>query len=707
MTVTVANAPIPTQGRPAAASTFSIRDIVVIAAYHWRLVVSVLLLAAAAGAAGWVMSPVLYTAKAQVLILPGRDATGAAGLLGGAGLLPVDAARATQAEVELLRDRGVVRTMVERVDPEMLYPQVGKARLFGLLPPYPEEQRQEITIDVVLKSLTTAAETTSNLVTISFEHPSRDVAIAAVNALIDAYLEKRTEVYRTLRSPFLRARATTYLDQLRGVEAEIRAKKAEYRILSFEQDVLLAIRTYDSAVQRRQAMLERRESTLGQVQSTERRIRELPGSVFDYREKTDKVDNDETENVLTKLRLERDTLRLRYQDGEPRLEEVNRQIQVLEDIKRQPRRDSSTAREVRNPTIDVMTNNLYQRRIEADAASRSVAELDRQVEEAQVRIDQLRAAEGVFQTLERSRAILEQLYKEASQRTEVALFEEASAGSRTANIRVVGGADASLRGRSNGPSIAAAAMIGGMLLAGVLTVLASWNRRIFLLPDEVTRQLGLPVLASFAEDDGFNTPDGRAQITYLASQLALNQSRAVGGTAIQVVSYSRTERRSAFVGALAFELAEGQNKRVVILDLIGDGDHHWKRFKGKDPVPVRNTGIMTAQTSVPRLQVTVGATKGPVDWQRIDSLTLREVLGSLRSEYEMIVIDSPPARQNLVTLRLAKAVEGSILVVRAEHTRTPVAARLRDQLLEAGGDLFGAVVTGRRFSIPKAIYRWL
>jgi len=26
--------------------------------------------------------------------------------------------------------------------------------------------------------------------------------------------------------------------------------------------------------------------------------------------------------------------------------------------------------------------------------------------------------------------------------------------------------------------------------------------------------------------------------------------------------------------------------------------------------------------------------------------------------------------------------------------------------MEAGGDLFGAVLTGRRFHIPKAIYRW-
>lgn len=47
MTVTVANAPIPSQGRSAPASTFSVRDIVVIGAYHWRLIASVLLLAAA------------------------------------------------------------------------------------------------------------------------------------------------------------------------------------------------------------------------------------------------------------------------------------------------------------------------------------------------------------------------------------------------------------------------------------------------------------------------------------------------------------------------------------------------------------------------------------------------------------------------------------------------------------------------------------
>lgn len=705
MTVTVANGPVQGLGRAAAASGASFRDLVIVASYHWRMIVVVVLLAAMGGVAAMVMSPVLYTARSQVLVLP-RDA-GIAGALGGA-LLPFDSARATQAEAELIRDRGIVRAMVEKIGPDVLYPEIARPRFFGLLPAYPPNQRQEITIDVVLRALTVAAETTSNLLTVSYDHVSRDVALLAVDTLLEVYLERRAEIYRTARSPVLRARAEGYLTQLRAVEAEIRAKKAEFNIISLDQDVLLALRIYDSVIQRRLVQIERREAAIAQVASTERRLRELPGSVFDYSERTDKVDNDETDNVLTKLRLERDTLKLRYQDSEPRIEELNRQIQVLEDIKRQPRRDSSTKREVRNPTLDMMTNNLYQRRVEADAAIRSVVELDRQVEESKMRIEQLRVAEGAFQNLERSRQIFEQLYKEASQRAEVATFEEASVDSRGATIRVVDRADASVRGRSNGPSIAAASVIGGIMLAGVLTMLVSWNRQTFLMPEEVTRRLGLPVLASFSDGDGFSTQDGQAQIVFLAAQIAPTRSKTPSGAVvIQVVSSTRAERRSAVAAALACELAEGQNKRVVILDLNGEGDGQWKRFKGKDPVPVGNGDILTAQTEVPRLQVTYRATKGPINWLRIDARTLNDILTRLRTDYEMIVVDAPATRESLVALRLAKAVEGSIMAIRAEHTRAPSAARLRDQLLEAGGDIFGAVVTGRRFSVPRMIYRWL
>jgi len=45
--------------------------------------------------------------------------------------------------------------------------------------------------------------------------------------------------------------------------------------------------------------------------------------------------------------------------------------------------------------------------------------------------------------------------------------------------------------------------------------------------------------------------------------------------------------------------------------------------------------------------------------------------------------------------------------VRAEQTRALAAVRLRDAILEAGGDLLGMIFAGRRFHVPKAIYRWI
>jgi len=46
-------------------------------------------------------------------------------------------------------------------------------------------------------------------------------------------------------------------------------------------------------------------------------------------------------------------------------------------------------------------------------------------------------------------------------------------------------------------------------------------------------------------------------------------------------------------------------------------------------------------------------------------------------------------------------------VVRAEVTRSPAATRLRDLVLEAGGGLLGFVFTGRKYYIPRWVYRWL
>jgi hypothetical protein len=57
--------------------------------------------------------------------------------------------------------------------------------------------------------------------------------------------------------------------------------------------------------------------------------------------------------------------------------------------------------------------------------------------------------------------------------------------------------------------------------------------------------------------------------------------------------------------------------------------------------------------------------------------------------------------------RLTGLVDANLLVLRAEHTRAAVATRLCDTVLAAGGNMLGFVFVGRKFYVPRWLYRRL
>ena len=117
-------------------------------------------------------------------------------------------------------------------------------------------------------------------------------------------------------------------------------------------------------------------------------------------------------------------------------------------------------------------------------------------------------------------------------------------------------------------------------------------------------------------------------------------------------------------------------------------------------------GIRAATTRIPDLDVTVDASGSTLGRMRTEVGELATLVEQLSNRYDVVIIDAPATRSSFVALRLAPVIDGSILVIRSEHTRSPVAANTRDQVLDAGGDMRGAVVTGRRYHVPRAIYRW-
>src|SRR5581483_11795724 len=76
----------------------------------------------------------------------------------------------------------------------------------------------------------------------------------------------------------------------------------------------------------------------------------------------------------------------------------------------------------------------------------------------------------------------------------------------------------------------------------------------------------------------------------------------------------------------------------------------------------------------------------------VGSARMRELLETLRDEYDFIVLDSPPVLPVTDAVVLGREADGVVLVVKGYDTPRELVRRARDQLLQAKIHLLGAVV---------------
>lgn len=85
----------------------------------------------------------------------------------------------------------------------------------------------------------------------------------------------------------------------------------------------------------------------------------------------------------------------------------------------------------------------------------------------------------------------------------------------------------------------------------------------------------------------------------------------------------------------------------------------------------------------------------------------RERLAELRSEFEYLIFDAPPAAHSNDAAVLGALLDGVVLVVGAHSTRRETARKAKESLEAAQVRLLGTVLNQRTFPIPDALYRRL
>src|SRR5581483_2103798 len=105
--------------------------------------------------------------------------------------------------------------------------------------------------------------------------------------------------------------------------------------------------------------------------------------------------------------------------------------------------------------------------------------------------------------------------------------------------------------------------------------------------------------------------------------------------------------------------------------------------------------------------LTCGSASGKMAANALSSEALRARMTELRSEFDYVLIDTPPANLYADCLTLGRLADGTILVLQSNASRREAALKAKESFENAHVRLLGAVLNKRTFPIPQNLYNWL
>jgi Mrp family chromosome partitioning ATPase len=175
---------------------------------------------------------------------------------------------------------------------------------------------------------------------------------------------------------------------------------------------------------------------------------------------------------------------------------------------------------------------------------------------------------------------------------------------------------------------------------------------------------------------------------------------------ILILSSRAGEGATSVACQLAVSLAREGRQRTLLIDFHAQRP----RIGGEDGWLARRTHAKRPDGSNEGCAGCLDVLLLPDEVREAGSLSIplaREILETLSSSYDWVIVDGPPALESAEAAALSPLVDGTVVVVHAGRTKRPVLTRTVDLLRKSGGRVLGTVLNRRRLEIPGFIYRRL
>ena len=314
--------------------------------------------------------------------------------------------------------------------------------------------------------------------------------------------------------------------------------------------------------------------------------------------------------------------------------------------------------------------------------------------------------------LSREVTIAENLYTTLQGRYEEARLAEVSA---VPDVRVLDAAVAPQRPIKNtAPRLLLVGLVAGLGLGLVGAVLLDRLDPRVRYPDQVTRELGLPILGTLPRVNGKNGKNSEETAHVLESlrSIRLSLSHAYGAAGpllVTITSPGPGDGKSFLSSNLAISFADAGYRTLLIDgDLRRGGLHRLLNVSRKPGLTDFLSGsadrdAVLQGTAYSALSFIGGGTRKPTAPELLGSPQMMQLVGSLRSTFNVILIDSPPLGAAVDPFLLSTVTGNLLLVLRTGATDRQLAKAKLEMLDRLPVRILGAVLNDVK---PEGAYRY-
>lgn len=394
---------------------------------------------------------------------------------------------------------------------------------------------------------------------------------------------------------------------------------------------------------------------------------------------------------LTGKRAEVRQARLVFSPDRPEVQQLERLVMELEQV-----------------TIPAQARTLV------DNLDQRVADLDLRIAASSRDMQQIPVRVTEENRRERDVNVAQLIYTELQSAFEQARLSELSA---TPDVRVLDRAVPPTRPVGDQMIVVlAGGVIGGLGLGLLLAILLDRFDSRIRYPDQVTRQLGLPILGAVPllkpGKNGQTSPDDIAGMveSVRSIRMALLYAHGTAGSFVTTVTSPGPGDGKSFISVQLANSFQLSGRRTLLID----GDNR-RGLLHRTLSVSRKPGLMDVLTGKARLDEVIhrdkvrgfdvipSGTRLAAAPELLASPQMVQLMLRLRGEYEAIIVDSPPMGAGVDPLVLAALSGTLVLVLRSGQTDRALAeARLAD-VARLPVRVLGAVLNDVK---PQGVYRY-